>query len=171
MRLRDTRGNLSRIDDICQELEKQLQHLEEQAEVAGKFKDMQGKLSVAHNLLWLARKQEAATQRLRREKEVQRLGLELEAETSCLRETEKRLEEGRVKHYSASDSLHEGQGELYTANAEVARIEQQMQHLRENQQRIEQQIAVAKNQIKHHKEQKMRSCHKQKQFFIHGRKN
>jgi len=153
LRLRDTRGNLSRIDDICQELGKQLQHLEEQAEVAGKFKDMQSKLSVAHNLLWLARKQEAATQRFRREKEVQRLELELEAETSCLRETEKRLEEGRVKHYAASDSLHEGQGVLYTANAEVARIEQQIQHLRENQQRIEQQIIVAKNQIKHHEEQ------------------
>jgi len=153
LRLRDTRENLSRIDDICQELEKQLQHLEEQAEVAGKFKDMQSQLSTAHNLLWLARKQEAATQRLRREKEVQRLELELEAETSCLRETEKRLEEGRVKHYSASDSLHEGQGELYAANAEVARIEQQVQHLRENQQRIEQQITVARNQIRHHEEQ------------------
>jgi chromosome segregation protein len=153
LRLRDTRENLSRIDDICQELEKQLQHLEEQAEVAGKFKDMQSQLSEAHNLLWLARKQEAATQRLRREKEVQRLELELEAETSCLRETEKRLEEGRAKHYAASDSLHEGQGELYAANAEVARIEQQVQHLRENQQRIEQQITVAGNQIKHHEEQ------------------
>ena len=153
LRLRDTRENLSRIDDICQELEKQLQHLEEQAEVAGKFKDMQSQLSKAHNLLWLARKQEAATQRLRREKEVQRLELELEAETSCLRETEKRLEEGRAKHYAASDSLHEGQGELYAANAEVARIEQQVQHLRENQQRIEQQITVAGNQIKHHEEQ------------------
>jgi chromosome segregation protein len=153
LRLRDTRENLSRIDDICQELEKQLQHLEEQAEVAGKFKDMQSQLSEAHNLLWLARKQEAATQRLRREKEVQRLELELEAETSCLRETEKRLEEGRAKHYAASDSLHEGQGELYAANAEVARIEQQVQHLRENQQRIEQQITVAGNQIRHHEEQ------------------
>ena len=79
--------------------------------------------------------------------------MELEAETSCLRETEKRLEEGRTKHYAASDSLHEGQGELYAANAEVARIEQQVQHLRENQQRIEQQITVAGNQIKHHEEQ------------------
>ncbi len=153
LRLRDTRENLLRIDDICQELEKQLQHLEEQAEVAGKFKDVQSQLSVAQNLLWLARKQEAATQRLRREKEVQRLELELEAETSCLRETEKRLEEGRAKHYAASDSLHEGQGELYAANAEVARIEQQVQHLRENQQRIEQQITVARNQIKHYEEQ------------------
>jgi chromosome segregation protein len=153
LRLRDTRENLLRVDDICQELEKQLQHLEEQAEVAVKFKDMQSQLSTAHNLLWLARKQEAATQRLRREKEVQRLELELEAETSCLRETEKRLEEGRAKHYTASDSLHEGQGELYAANAEVARIEQQVQHLRENKQRIEQQITVARNQIKHYEEQ------------------
>ena len=153
LRLADTRKNLLRVDDICQELEKQLQHLEEQAEVAGKFKDMQSQLSAAHNLLWLARKQEAVSQRLRREKEIQRLELELEAETSCLRDTEKRLEEGRAKHYAASDSLHEGQGELYAANAEVARIEQQVQHLRENQQRIEQQITVTRNQINHHEEQ------------------
>ena len=157
LRLADTRENLLRVDDICQELEKQLQHLEEQAEVAGKFKDMQSQLSAAHNLLWLARKQEAVSQRLRREKEVQRLELELEAETSCLRDTEKRLEEGRAKHYAASDSLHEGQGELYTANAEVARIEQQVEHLRENQQRIEQQIIVTKNQINHYEEQKKSS--------------
>lgn len=153
LRLADTRENLSRVDDICQELERQLQHLDEQAEVAGKFKDMQSQLGTAHNLLWLARKQEAATQRLRREKEVQRLELELEAETSCLRDTEKRLEEGRAQHYAASDRLHEGQGELYAANAEVARIEQQVQHLRENRQRIEQQITVARNQIKHHEDQ------------------
>jgi chromosome segregation protein len=46
--------------------------------------------------------------------------------------------------------LHQGQGELYAANAEVARIEQQTEHLRENHQRIEQQITAAKNQIEHH---------------------
>ncbi len=153
LRLADTRENLLRVDDICQELEKQLQHLEEQAVVANKFKDMQAQLSTAHSLLWLARKQEAATQRIRREKEVQRLELELEAETTSLRNAEKRLEEGRTQHYAASDSLHQGQGELYAANAEVARIEQQIQHLRENYQRIEQQITVAKNQIEHHEKQ------------------
>lgn len=153
LRLSDTRENLLRVDDICQELEKQLQHLEKQAEVAGKYKDMQTQLTLAHNLLWLARKQEAATHRARREKEVQRLELELETEISCLRDIEKRLEDGRTKHYAASDSLHEGQGELYAANAEVARIEQQVEHLRENQQRIEQQITVSLNQIKHHEDQ------------------
>ena len=153
LRLADTRENLLRVDDICQELEKQLQHLEEQAMVAGKFKDMQGQLSTAHNLLWLARKKEAATQRIRTENEIQRLELGLEAETSYLRDAEKRLEERRTQHYAASDSLHQGQGELYAANAEVARIEQQAQHLRENHQRMEQQITAAKNQIEHHEEQ------------------
>ncbi len=153
LRLADTHENLLRVNDICQELGKQLQHLEEQAMVAGKFKDLQGQLSTAHNLLSLARKLEAATQRIRAEKGVQRLELELEAETSCVRDAEKRLEEGRAQHYAASDSLHQGQGELYAANAEVARIEQQVQHLRENLQRIEQQITAARNQIEHHEEQ------------------
>lgn len=153
LRLADTHENLLRVNDICQELEKQLQHLDEQAMVAGKFKDLQGQLSTAQNLLSLARKQEAATQRIRAEKGVQRLELELEAETSCVRDAEKRLEEGRVQHYAASDSLHQEQGELYAANAEVARIEQQAQHLHENLQRIEQQITAARNQIEHHEEQ------------------
>tara|TARA_Y100000590_G_scaffold348773_1_gene399929 strand:+ start:15530 stop:19069 length:3540 start_codon:yes stop_codon:yes gene_type:complete len=153
LRLRDTRGNLSRIGDICQELEKQLQHLEEQAEVAGKFKGMQEKLGVAYNLLWLARKQEAGAQRIRRGKEIQRLELELEAENSTFRSIETRLEEGRTKHYAASDSLHEGQGELYEANAKVAKIEQQIQHLRDNKNRIEQQITVTKNQVNNYDEQ------------------
>ncbi|TDI77669.1 MAG: chromosome segregation protein SMC [Betaproteobacteria bacterium] len=153
LRLADTHKNLLRVDDICQELEKQLQHLEEQAMVAGKFKDMQGQLSTAHNLLWLARKREAATQRIRTENEIQQLELGLEAETSCLRDAENRLEKGRAQHYAASDSLHQGQGELYAANAEVARIEQQAQHLHENHQRMAQQITAAKNQIEHHEEQ------------------
>ena len=150
LRLADTHKNLLRVDDICQELEKQLQHLEEQAMVAGKFKDMQGQLSTAHNLLWLARKREAATQRISTENEIQQLELGLEAETSCLRDAENRLEKGRAQHYAASDSLHQGQGELYAANAEVARIEQQAQHLHENHQRRSQQITAAKNETEHH---------------------
>ncbi len=154
LRLNDTRENLLRVDDICQELGKQLQHLEEQAKVASQFKEMQGQLHTAQNLLWLARKQEAAGQRIRTEKEIQRLEMELEAETARLRDAEKRLEEKRAQHYAAGDSLHQAQGELYAANAEVARIEQQIQHLRENRQRMELQITAAKSQLEHHGEQK-----------------
>ena len=152
-RLTDARGNLLRVNDILQELEKQLQRLEEQASVANKFQDMQRQLHTAQNLLRLARKQEATAQRIRAEKESHRLEIDLELEISRLRDTENNLEEKRKQHYIAGDNLHHGQGELYAANAEVARIEQQVQYLHNNYQRLEQQILTARNQIEQNEEQ------------------
>ena len=103
----------------------------------------------------MARKQEAATQRIRTEEEVERLELELEAETSCLRDDRKALGRGTCPSITAaSDSLHQGQGELYAANAEVAtyRTADRTPCVRITNV-LEQQITAAKNQIEHHEEQ------------------
>ncbi|MDQ3185533.1 MAG: chromosome segregation protein SMC [Pseudomonadota bacterium] len=153
LRLTDTRKNLLRVNDICQELEKQLVRLEGQAEAASQFKNMKDQLHVAQSLLWWARKQEAAAQRTLAETESQSLQITLEAETASLRDAEKRLEEKRAQHYALSDSLHQAQGELYTANGEVAHAEQQIRHLRENHQRMAQQIAMVRNQLEHQEKQ------------------
>lgn len=153
LRLTDTRENLLRMSDISQELQKQLLHLEEQARIAWQFKDMKAQLHTAQNLLWWARKQEAAMQRTTAEKEFQSLQTALEFETANLRDAEKRLEGMRAQHYAIGDSLHQAQGELYAANAEVAHIEQQIRHLRESHQRMEQQITTVRNQLEHHEKQ------------------
>jgi chromosome segregation protein len=154
LRLKDTRENLLRVADVRQELEKQLQHLEEQARIASQYRDLQSQLHTAQNLLWLLKKQDAAASRNRAEKETQKVTNELEAETARLRETEKRLEQVRAGHYSAGDAVHQAQGELYSANSEVTRLEQHIQHMRENRQRLEAQIASLRNQQqqlgKHH---------------------
>jgi chromosome segregation protein len=152
-RLADTRENLLRVNDICQELEKQLLRLEEQAEAAGRFKNMKIQLHMAQNLLWWTRKQEATAQRILAEKEFQSLETALEAETANLRDAEKRLEEKRTQHYAVGDSLHQAQGELYAANGEVAHVEQQIQHLRENCERVAQQITMVRNQLEHYEKQ------------------
>ena len=146
LRLKDTRENLLRVADVRQELEKQLQHLEEQARVASQYHDLQSQLHTTQNLLWLLKKQDAAASHNRVEKEIQRVTNELEAETVRLRETEKRLEQVRAGHYSAGDAVHQAQGELYSANSEVTRLEQHIQHMRENRQRLEGQIASLRNQ-------------------------
>jgi chromosome segregation protein len=146
-RLRDTRENLLRVDDIRQELTKQLDHLQEQAEVARKYHELQGELTTSQSLLWFTRKKEAAAARARYTREVERSGIELEAETARLREAEKRLEELRSEHYKAGDALHACQGVLYEANAEVARLEQQITHVRENRGRIEHHIATLRAQL------------------------
>ncbi|HSS46593.1 MAG TPA: chromosome segregation protein SMC [Burkholderiales bacterium] len=147
LRLKDTRENLLRIADVRQELEKQLQHLEEQARLAVQYRELQNQLHTSQNLLWLIKKQDATASRNRVEKEIQKLGNELEADTAKLREVENRLEQVRTRHYSAGDAVHQAQGELYSANSEVSRLEQQIQHIRENRQRIESQLASLRQQL------------------------
>jgi len=141
LRLKDTRENLLRVEDIRQELDKQLEHLQAQADVATRYHEMHGQLRTAQNLLWLLRKQEAGGQRVRHGREIERLGLELEAEAARLRETEKRLEEMRSQHYRASDIVHAAQGAFYESNAETARLEQEIAYLRESRSRVEREVA------------------------------
>ncbi|HEU5284382.1 MAG TPA: chromosome segregation protein SMC, partial [Burkholderiales bacterium] len=146
-RLEDTRENLARVDDILQELSKQLAHLEEQAEVAGRYRELEARLKTTQQLLWLLRKQEAANSRGRTLRELEQVGLELEAETARLRELESRVETLRVNHYGASDTVHGAQGALYEANAETARLEQALEHLRDSRRRVDQQVvALAREQ-------------------------
>lgn len=153
LRLADTSENLLRVGDICQELEKQLSRLEQQAKVASRFKEMNAQLQTAQNLLWCARKQEAAAQRAQAERELQSMQTALEAETARLRAAEIHLEEKRAQHYAMGDQMHQAQGELYAANAEIAHIEQQIRHLRENRQRVAQQIAAVNSQLGHRETQ------------------
>jgi chromosome segregation protein len=147
LRLKDTRENLLRVDDIRQELDKQIEHLQTQAEVAQRYHALRADLQTTQSLLWLTRKQEAAASRNRHAREIERLGIELEAETAQLRDAEKRLEEMRAQHYRASDDMHAAQGALYEANAEVARLEQQIAHVRDSRGRIEHQSATLSAQL------------------------
>ena len=153
LRIRDTRENLQRVEDVRAELEKQLEHLQAQAEVATRYHELQARLKSTQNLLWLLRKQEAAAQRARHFKEIERLGIELEAETARLRDAEKRLEELRAQHYRSSDAVHAAQGEFYEANAETARLEQELSHLRENRGRVERELAELRTQLSRDHEQ------------------
>ena len=145
-RLRDTRENLLRVDDIRQELTQQLDHLQAQAEVARQYHERQGELATAQSLLWFTRKKEALAARARHARDIERSGIELEAETARLRDAEKRLEQLRSEHYQAGDAMHACQGALYEANAEVARLEQQITHVRDNRSRIEHHIATLRTQ-------------------------
>ena len=142
LRLGDTRENLLRVEDIRLELDKQLEHLREQAEVARQYQSLQEQLRLAQNLLWLQKRREATSARERYTREIEKLGVELEAETARLREAERRIEELRDSHHMAGDAVHAAQGSLYETNAEFSRVQQQLQHVRENRQRISNQLAA-----------------------------
>ncbi|GIX26611.1 MAG: chromosome partition protein Smc [Burkholderiales bacterium] len=154
LRLEDARENLARVDDIRQELEKQLERLQAQAQVAARYHELQARLRTVQALLALTRRQEAAAARERLAREMERLETALQGEIARLREAERHLEEARERHYGLSDALHGAQGALYQANAEVARLEQQLQHLRASRSRIEQQLGTTRNLLAQHEERR-----------------
>jgi len=147
LRIGDTRENLLRVADILHELDKQLVHLGEQAEVAKRYRELQVRHDTTQRLLWLLNKQEAAARRVRFSQSVEKTKNELESETSRLREVESQLESARSEHYVLADTLHSKQGDLYAVNAEVSRLEQQLSFLSEQRNRLEQQIGNSERQI------------------------
>jgi chromosome segregation protein len=147
LRLADTHGNLSRVEDIRIELARQIEHLQSQAEVARHYYELQAKLRIAQNLLALQKKREAGVARERCARDIAKLNLELEAEVARLRATERRIEEARLHHSDAGVGLNVVQGEFYKADAELARVQQQLEHVRDNRQRIESQLMALREQL------------------------
>ncbi|MCH9638182.1 MAG: chromosome segregation protein SMC [Betaproteobacteria bacterium] len=152
-RLTDTRKNLTRLEDIHQELETQRQHLEAQAEIANQFKALDAQLQTTQHVLWLQHKQEATNQRLTAENEIRQLENDLEKETTHLRDTGHQLEEARTQENNNREYLHEVQGQLYAANAETGRIEQEIQHIHTNNERLTQQLLDVEKQLNHNEQQ------------------
>ena len=153
LRIGDTRENLLRVDDIRLELEKQLAHLTEQAEVAKQYRELEAKRDTTQHLLWLVNKQDAEARRVRYTQQIEKTKNELEAETAHLREVESQLESARSGHYQLSDAMHSKQGELYASNAEVARLEQHIAHLQDQRARLTQQIAGGELQMEQQRTQ------------------
>ncbi len=136
LRLEDTRENLSRVGDIRAELGAQLEHLSQQAEVAARYNELQAQLALHHNLIAFTRLREAEQARNRYANEVQKVQVGLEAEMAKLRESERALEQLRSRHYQETDHLQELQGALYSANAQVQSLEQEIAFLGENRRRM-----------------------------------
>jgi chromosome segregation protein len=153
-RLLDTRDNLQRVDDILLEMDSQLVRLGQQAEVALQYRQLEVQRNTMQHLLWLVKKQDADTQRAGFARELENTRTGVEAQTAQLRELESRLEIERSSHYQLSDTVHDRQGELYSANAEIATLEQQIKQAAMQQQRLQQQIASAELQIGQQQQQR-----------------
>ena len=147
LRLDDTRGHLTRTEDILRELSQQIEKLEGQAAVAGQWRTLQDELARAQNLLLLTRKRDAEASRNRALRDIEKTRIELDAAIAGLRDVERQVEEQRSAHYAASDALNTAQGALYQANAEVTQVENQLQALRLERRRLEDEMARLQQDI------------------------
>ena len=139
-RLKDTRENLTRVDDILRELNSNLDKLEKQAEVASQYRTLQSSGETKLHQLWFMKHRDAASVEANVKKTVAEAINALEARTAELRHGEAELEIIRQAHYAASDELHTHQGSLADAALEVSRLEERIRYVVEGRVRVEQRL-------------------------------
>ncbi|MFZ2651579.1 MAG: chromosome segregation protein SMC [Burkholderiaceae bacterium] len=137
-RLKDTRDNLNRVEDILRELASNLEKLESQAEVASRYRALQAHAVLRQHQLWFLKHRDASKERMRLSKAVSEALSTLEERTAELRRSEAQLETVRQAHYQANDALHASQGLLGEAALEVSRFEERIRFVNEGRQRLEQ---------------------------------
>lgn len=145
-RLKDTRENLTRVEDILRELNSNLDKLEKQAEVASQYRALQASGELKLHQLWFLKHRDAASLEASVKKAVVEAINALEQRTAELRHGEAELETIRQAHYAASDELHVSQGALAEAALEVSRLEERIRYVVEGRARVEQRLVELKVQ-------------------------
>lgn len=139
LRLSDTHKNLIRIEDIANELRKQIEHLEIQANTAKEYNTLHKQLQNTQKILWLQQRNESTKQRLAAEVEIRQIEQLLATDAKQLEQNRFTRENLRAEENDLNEQLHETQGRLYRENAEKARIEQEIIQFQKNKNRLAQQ--------------------------------
>ena len=134
-RIRHTRENLERLEDLRQELDKQLARLKRQARTAERYKALreeERRLQVELLALKLRALQAEAAGR---EAAWRAAEAEVKRCLEALRSLEAEIEDLRARQQETQGALNERQAAFYAASGEVSRIEQAIQHTRQAQAR------------------------------------
>ena len=142
-RIKSTRENLDRLNDLREEIDKQLEHLKKQARAAEQYQQLQVERAEKDAQL-KAMDYRQLGKELSKHQEALRDGeIQLQKLLAEQRHAEAQIEQCRSQQVDASDALAKVQAEGYRVSGELARIEQQIQHQRELKQRLEQARAEA----------------------------
>jgi len=140
-RIRHTRDNLDRLDDLREEVDKQLAHLKRQASTAERFQTLKAEERQKRGELLCLRRQRFTQQRDQQGAEIAKHEKELESIVAKLRAAESSIEQARLQQTEATDNFNSVQANFYKIGSEVSRIEQTIEHTRESRRSQSQELA------------------------------
>ena len=135
-RMRRTRENLERLTDIRDELERQLERLSRQAAAAEKYKQYKEEERQKGAQLKALRWRGLDQQVRQLDQIIAELEVALEARIAEQRHADAEIEHLRESHNDVQENFNQVQQRYYALGAEVARLEQSIQHQRERRQQL-----------------------------------
>lgn len=146
-RMQRTKENLERLTDIREELERQIVRLERQAQAAEKYKEYRHSERDLKARLQAIRYRVLRADADRKQHIIRDLELKVEAVVTQQVHQDSTIEIQRTRHTEFGDKFNDVQGRFYAVGADIARIEQTIQHIHERE-----------RQLKTDLEQTLRDC-------------
>jgi chromosome segregation protein len=146
-RLRDTKENLSRVQDLIQEIKLQATKLKSQAETANRYHKQQENLKFNQAQVWALKKRITNESWEIIKKKIEDQTLELDQFTAKLREIESNVELARQDHTKTSDEINTVQAKFYEVNSIVSNAENALNNIKNNIERLSKSQADSKRKI------------------------
>ncbi len=146
-RIGHTRENLDRLNDLREEVEKQIRHLQRQAATARRYQTLKEEERKLQAELLALRLQSLDAEAEVRDAATSGFETAMQAVLADLREVEADIERIRADQGSKADALGAIQSRFYEAGGEVTRIEQGIQFTRELRQRQRTDLEQAEAQV------------------------
>ncbi len=142
-RIRHTRENLDRLNDLREEVEKQLGHLKRQARTAERFKEYKAEERTLSAEVLALRWREHKNEFDQRQLKCAEIETALEEALSRQREAEAAIERERESLTDSQETFNQRQASFYQLGAEVSRVEQSIKHQRQMREQSEREYAQA----------------------------
>lgn len=142
-RIRHTRENLDRLNDLREEVDKQLGHLKRQARTAERFKEYKAEERTLSAEVLALRWQEHKNEFDQRQLKCAEIETALEEALARQREAEASIERERESLTESQEAFSERQAAFYQLGAEVSRTEQSIKHQKQMREQSEREYAQA----------------------------
>lgn len=143
LRIGHTKENLARVTDVCVELDKQLNHLKHQANVAEKYKLLKQQERLLKAQLYAIQWRTLDSSMVENTLQIQRQETALEARQTELTTVQRDAEQLRHEQRVTQDAFQEVQRRYYAVGNDITRIEQEIVHHQSRQQQWEHDLQQA----------------------------
>jgi chromosome segregation protein len=130
-RIADTRENLERLQDVRDEVDKQIRHLQRQAATARRYQNLKEQERRLTAELLALRLRDLDSGAEIHDSALREKDLAMQAALADLRSNEAAIEKQRAYHIEQSELVSQIQGRYFAVGADITRTEQQIEYTRE----------------------------------------
>ena len=130
-RIKNTRENLNRLNDLREEIEKQLRRLKTQSNAAKRYKKYKSREKEIHAEVLFTRINGLLSKLKENQEEVKQHQIAFDQNLTELRKTEADIEEKRMVDAEATQNFNNAQKEHFELQSKIARLEQSIEYEKE----------------------------------------